>query len=932
MPTPTQLTHLQIVVNGADVTSHVPKESLRINLESEQRIDTCDMVVEDAEDFSIDRWDIIYVIDLKADITYFWGYITDYSKKKRGVKLDMSINCSSLKVRLQKSHIDAVYIDTDDGILGSLLTDGVPDLSGLFDFSTNVTGLSTEDITQEFRNPNILEAMYELAQRVGANWRLPPVDDLRTNFILNPNLTNDASYYNDDPNGAIGAWAPGSGSWGAGFGESGGGYQVTSQRIVVSDHTYIGVGRTAPDGTHTIPFHRGSQGAWVTLSFRMKIDAGANVAVSVHIRTYDESGTYFGGESNLVTGFGTSWTTWGKSWDLSDESQFPDSGHIEFTIHAVRASGAYTLSFDKCMVEIVYSGETELGADLVTDGDMSNPASWNVGAGWAIAAGVASHTPGNTFSLSQDGFLTIGKNYSLTYTISNRTAGTIRPIIGENGTEQNTNDTFTEVIKAGEEDLVFIPSDLFDGDIDDVSIKEVEGIPPTTETYGPDIVTNGGFAADSDWTKGANWAIADGVATHTAGSIEPISQDDIIEAEDVGEDYRITFTITNRTAGTITPKIGNLGTARSTDNTYSETITSDGVDLEFIPTTDFDGNIDDVSMELYIVPQAPGPYFDGNSAGAEWHGVADGSTSYIVTQKLNWNADADLADFDIDIGNMDEYMEDLSFDVSGADSINSLIVIGGTTYEDVDFEYPADGQNTHFDLQETYYPASGSTFPVIYKNIYIDATPIWTAQTVADRDTGSFSPATVLYDAEDHWLEWQTAPSLLKRSFRVVGRFKRRIKATIDDEVDQDTTGVVLVDTLYDDTITSENDAHARAMAEFGNRSELKEISFTTYEPGLFPGTKIAATDTALGLSADDFIIQRVAMQFLGGGYVKCRVEAGPYVPITEDFLAQNQREINKHQLITSTDNPTPAELRTIYDDDDEPIWDDDESIIFDSI
>ena len=47
--------------------------------------------------------------------------------------------------------------------------------------------------------------------------------------------------------------------------------------------------------------------------------------------------------------------------------------------------------------------------------------------------------------------------------------------------------------------------------------------------YGPELVTNGDFATDSDWTKGAGWTISNGEATND-GTINAIYQSSSIEA------------------------------------------------------------------------------------------------------------------------------------------------------------------------------------------------------------------------------------------------------------------------------------------------------------------------------------------------------------------------------------------------------------------
>ena len=46
----------------------------------------------------------------------------------------------------------------------------------------------------------------------------------------------------------------------------------------------------------------------------------------------------------------------------------------------------------------------------------------------------------------------------------------------------------------------------------------VLAIKPNENIYGSELVTNGDFATDSDWTKGAGWSIANGKVSRTAQS------------------------------------------------------------------------------------------------------------------------------------------------------------------------------------------------------------------------------------------------------------------------------------------------------------------------------------------------------------------------------------------------------------------------------
>lgn len=113
---------------------------------------------------------------------------------------------------------------------------------------------------------------------------------------------------------------------------------------------------------------------------------------------------------------------------------------------------------------------------------------------------------------------------------------------------------------------------------------------------GTDLVTNGNFGADSGWTKGTNWQITGGVASQTSPSASDLSQTVSITS---GVKYELIFTVANRSAGSITAKLGTTaGTARSTNATFTETITAGSGDslLTFSADGTWDGDIDSVTL------------------------------------------------------------------------------------------------------------------------------------------------------------------------------------------------------------------------------------------------------------------------------------------------------------------------------------------------
>lgn len=114
---------------------------------------------------------------------------------------------------------------------------------------------------------------------------------------------------------------------------------------------------------------------------------------------------------------------------------------------------------------------------------------------------------------------------------------------------------------------------------------------------GSELVTNGTFTSDlTDWS-GANWAHSSGKALHSAGAATALRQAGT--AAVVGTRYVITYTISDRTAGSVQVYFGGVwGGVRSTNATFTDYVTATATDaLEFQPTSSFDGAVDTVSVK-----------------------------------------------------------------------------------------------------------------------------------------------------------------------------------------------------------------------------------------------------------------------------------------------------------------------------------------------
>ena len=181
----------------------------------------------------------------------------------------------------------------------------------------------------------------------------------------------------------------------------------------------------------------------------------------------------------------------------------------------------------------------------------------------------------------------------------------------------------------------------------------------TTNTI--EKIINGGFTADSDWTKGTGWAIAAGVASKSAGTASNLSQADAVVQT---ASYDVEFTISNYVAGSVTPSAGSggTGTARSANGTFSETIVAAASD-DFLLVADatFDADIDNVSVK----PTIP----IGGLAAHQWRVISTFTAPTIV--------------FKIGAG----VMGDKLVDTGSNDPLECLIEFFAPAHTEVLFEY-----------------------------------------------------------------------------------------------------------------------------------------------------------------------------------------------------------------------------------------------------
>tara|TARA_R110001599_G_scaffold57863_4_gene159354 strand:+ start:6190 stop:8832 length:2643 start_codon:yes stop_codon:yes gene_type:complete len=118
--------------------------------------------------------------------------------------------------------------------------------------------------------------------------------------------------------------------------------------------------------------------------------------------------------------------------------------------------------------------------------------------------------------------------------------------------------------------------------------------------HSTDLVTNGAFTTDASWTKGTGWTIDGSDSNKATCSGAQSGNSDLEQASAAvnGTVYRVKFTVSGYTAGTLTPILNSgSGTAVSANGTYIQNITAGaGSNLQFRANATFAGSLDDVSV------------------------------------------------------------------------------------------------------------------------------------------------------------------------------------------------------------------------------------------------------------------------------------------------------------------------------------------------
>ena len=117
---------------------------------------------------------------------------------------------------------------------------------------------------------------------------------------------------------------------------------------------------------------------------------------------------------------------------------------------------------------------------------------------------------------------------------------------------------------------------------------------------GPELVTDGAFTSTANWIEGAGWSVTGGKAVATA-AVGPCWQ--VAASVTSGNTYRVTFTVSNYSAGEVQAHLGaaGVGPSRTANGTYTADLVASGSgELGIVSPPNFTGEVDDLSVRQVL--------------------------------------------------------------------------------------------------------------------------------------------------------------------------------------------------------------------------------------------------------------------------------------------------------------------------------------------
>jgi len=252
------------------------------------------------------------------------------------------------------------------------------------------------------------------------------------------------------------------------------------------------------------------------------------------------------------------------------------------TSSAVRVNPDYlleTVSINSA--NLVQNGDfSELGSELVTNGDFATDSNWNKNSNWSISGGTANCDGTSNGDINQGTTTaTIGKSYIITYDVVSISQGSFFfKFGGVNGVFRNSIGTYTETIQAINSNRIALDSiNNAIGSIDNVSVKQVD--------------------PNNYWITEAGWTISNSEANRTNTGTYTALQQNVLTS---GKTYDFSIELKSVTSGSIFGiRLGTnyiLQGVLSSAGVYTARGVANASTLSIMGDPSFEGSIDNISL------------------------------------------------------------------------------------------------------------------------------------------------------------------------------------------------------------------------------------------------------------------------------------------------------------------------------------------------
>ena len=315
--------------------------------------------------------------------------------------------------------------------------------------------------------------------------------------------------------------------------------------------------------------------------------------------------------------------TIGKTYKATFDVLSIDNGGFQFaqggggTISGsptINTIGTHTFTF--VAATATFGIKRALGAPNLLNGKITNISvkevgqNWTFGTGWTIGDNKAiAGSLSNGADIRQAGIFQQSKKYKISID-ANKISGTNIILRTYNGSFQTIGDltensSFIYTTTATNNGTLYIVSNNFNGSITNISVIEItddtnlprinyEGF-SYQDALGSELITNGDFATDSDWTKGVGWSIS-------GGSANGLSTSDVLQqsiSSVIGKVYEITGdAVVN--SGSLQVFLGGFAGNIISTGSFKIQFSPNNTNPLIFTGISFTGSIDNVSVKEYL--------------------------------------------------------------------------------------------------------------------------------------------------------------------------------------------------------------------------------------------------------------------------------------------------------------------------------------------